>query len=404
MKQILPPGTYCTLLLSLVAALCILPCYAQPTDQAAFQQALESVESTTPIPASMAPHIGNFYSAQLGLTYPPCPCLPMNLPFWSLGNGFYIYDDLDVDYSSLYPSSPSSPSSFAPMASFASRFRPSPPPCGSGGQPYLTNVICTPTTNLGMTVQFDISGGVSNQVYDILTTTNLTALNASNSTWKWIGQGVTCDTYIFYNQPKAFSYYMLAPARPSVVIAWGDDSFAQSEPPLGLSNAVAVTAGFDFAGTLSSNALINLGVFPDSIFATQNPQTNQISRGTNVNGYYSYGIHSLSLPIGFATNGFLQFSGQSSWHVMTCHESFSGHLFDAEHSSYGHWFSKNAFGGTNYENTPAGAIGNCNECGCAPGTDVLIYWANGRMWSVAAWLSFGLQSGPIAIGDPFIVQ
>src|SRR5579883_2758230 len=112
------------------------------------------------------------------------------------------------------------------------------------GEPFLTNLIYTPSANyLRAIVQFNIAGGMSNQVYDILTTTNATSLSASNSTWTWLGQGYTSNTYVFYNQPGGASFYTLAPPRSSTVIAWGDDTYGQSDVPPGLSNVVAVAAG-----------------------------------------------------------------------------------------------------------------------------------------------------------------
>src|SRR5579884_2500442 len=55
---------------------------------------LAAIESTTPTPASEAPAFGTFYSAQFAGKLPPTPFLPMDVPFWSLGNGVYVYDDL----------------------------------------------------------------------------------------------------------------------------------------------------------------------------------------------------------------------------------------------------------------------------------------------------------------------
>src|SRR5579883_1912257 len=125
------------------------------------------------------------------------------------------------------------------------------------GEPFLTNLIYTPSANyLRAIVQFNIAGGMSNQVYDILTTTNATSLSASNSTWTWLGQGYTSNTYVFYNQPGGASFYTLAPPRSSTVIAWGDDTYGQSDVPPGLSNVVAVAGGFNFSLALKSDGTL----------------------------------------------------------------------------------------------------------------------------------------------------
>ena len=78
---------------------------AQPTATAPpaddLQILIQAVEATPPLPASIAPKAGNFYSAQHGLSWPPMPANAMNLPFWNLGNGFLLLDDLSVDYAAL---------------------------------------------------------------------------------------------------------------------------------------------------------------------------------------------------------------------------------------------------------------------------------------------------------------
>ena len=67
-----------------------------------FQVLLEALEATPPLPASAAPAFGNFWNAQQPPPlWPPVPMNFWNLPVWSLGDGSYIINDLDLNYSEL---------------------------------------------------------------------------------------------------------------------------------------------------------------------------------------------------------------------------------------------------------------------------------------------------------------
>ena len=63
---------------------------------------LQAVEMTTSLPASAAPVGGNFYTVQHAGNWPPLPGDIYGLPFWDLGDGFYLLDDRGVvDYAAL---------------------------------------------------------------------------------------------------------------------------------------------------------------------------------------------------------------------------------------------------------------------------------------------------------------
>src|SRR4051794_19490941 len=76
--------------------------------------------------------------------------------------------------------------------------------------------------------------------------------------------------------------------------------------------------------------------------------------------------HSLLLHNTFPVDGSVRFHGESSWFAITTHESFNGHRLEPSFSTYIRWYAANAFGGTNYQNTPAAAVANSDECGCNP--------------------------------------
>jgi hypothetical protein len=65
------------------------------------QAIIQAIISTPAQPASEAPKFGNFYSAQFGDKWPPLPADILNLPFWDLGEGFYLLCDTNVNYDAL---------------------------------------------------------------------------------------------------------------------------------------------------------------------------------------------------------------------------------------------------------------------------------------------------------------
>jgi alpha-tubulin suppressor-like RCC1 family protein len=73
------------------------------TNAAAEQAVLEAIEETTPVAASNVPASGTFYSAQHSpLSASPWPPLPgniNNLASWDLGDGNWLLDDTNFDYS-----------------------------------------------------------------------------------------------------------------------------------------------------------------------------------------------------------------------------------------------------------------------------------------------------------------
>jgi hypothetical protein len=72
---------------------------------------------------------------------------------------------------------------------------------------------------------------------------------------------------------------------------------------------------------------------------------------------------------------------------------------------YWMWFSQNAFGSTDYENTPVGAITNTD----APGVPTLPYpyyfnlWVAGKNFAICAWNARIVRYFQ-AVGDPFVTR
>jgi hypothetical protein len=130
--------------------------------------------------------------------------------------------------------------------------------------------------------------------------------------------------------------------------------------------------------------------------------TNHISFGTNVSGYLCWGDHS-SLGPGYATNGPI-WSGNSGWWLIQTIESFNGDRYETSQGNFTMWLLPNAFGGTNYSNTPVGAVTYLEEPFLPGNENSTIYfglWESGKNFAICAWNG---RNTPYfqAVGDPFI--
>ena len=124
----------------------------------------------------------------------------------------------------------------------------------------------------------------------------------------------------------------------------------------------------------------------------------------NLAGYLSWGHYGWYQD--YDLHGQVGFYGNSSWYIMGTIESYNGTLCYEfrHHGQYTDWFSANAFGSTNYESTPVGAIANTAE----PFGEVignpsvyLGFWASGKRFGTCAWQAGGLHQR-VVLGDPFV--
>jgi hypothetical protein len=107
-------------------------------------------------------------------------------------------------------------------------------------------------------------------------------------------------------------------------------------------------------------------------------------------------------------NGVVSFFGDSSWHLIETIESFNGMRsgYGSGHSTCVDWFSQDAFGGSNYTNTPVGAVCHTSEpglSGVSSGTVYFGYWERGKYFAICAWES-GSPCALLIIGDPLVVR
>jgi alpha-tubulin suppressor-like RCC1 family protein len=151
-----------------------------------------------------------------------------------------------------------------------------------------------------------------------------------------------------------------------------------------------------------------------SIFTTFEPSFT--TNATNVAGYYTCGWNcNTNTGFAFATNGAVKFFVNSGWYIMGTLDSFNGQrvpVLNAYESSFLTWFASNAFGGSNYSNTPVGAITHVDEPTTGGEENRYYYygdWALGTSFGITAWDA--LVNNPdgnfrecAVVGDPFTIK
>ena len=262
---------------------------AQPIAEATDETSavLQALTQITPQPATGTPEAGNFYTFQHGQDWPPLPGNVLNLPFWSLGDNFFVLDDRNVDYAELQAEAEALAAletAAAPMmrmsmmSSLSSSY-------AYGNPVYLTNMAAVIAYDGSTTASFSIAGGTNFVPYDILMTTNL----LSPIDWTWLGIGYTSNNYTFYSQPSDLAFYRLASPQRTLVLAWGLNYNGQCNVPPSLTNAVAVTGGSYHSIALLNNR--NLVAWGDNTYG----QTNVPADLTNAVVVTACGYHNLAL-------------------------------------------------------------------------------------------------------------
>ena len=162
-----------------------------------------------------------------------------------------------------------------------------------------------------------------------------------------------------------------------------------------------------YSESIVSNAitgLVDAGVQTNSIFYLYGYENGftlpHLTNAVNVAGYICWGWHS-SLGGSYPLN-MVQWSGNSGWWIIRTEESFNGQ----RSGQFLMWFSSNAFGGTNYSNTPIGGPTYVNEP-LATATDNQILfnlWASGKNLAICCWVARNPSTPPYlqVVGDPFV--
>jgi Kelch motif/Galactose oxidase, central domain len=159
-------------------------------------------------------------------------------------------------------------------------------------------------------------------------------------------------------------------------------------------------AGFGL-GQVFQTGMLALNPTANSVYV---PQTSPIiNSATDLSGYFSWGVHA-GLPATYAVDGTVTFNGRSSWFLIATAESFNGQQ-GCSQGCYPRWFAANAFGGSAYGQTPAGAATHVEEpytSGINSGA-YFAMWEAGYLFAEAAWNSRNTDKY-LALGDPLITR
>ena len=146
------------------------------------------------------------------------------------------------------------------------------------------------------------------------------------------------------------------------------------------------------------------GVPSSAVTYTPITNTTHITLATNVAGYLTWGYNG-GLPDTYAIDGTISFFGASTWYLIETIESYNGQRNGGGfEGNFLDWYASNAFGGTNYSNTPVGAISTVEEPLLGGNGDPGLYfglWVTGNNFGICAWNS---RTSPYmqAVGDPLL--
>ena len=131
----------------------------------------------------------------------------------------------------------------------------------------------------------------------------------------------------------------------------------------------------------------------------------------NIAGYMCWGAHSAltaeyPTTSGYTNSGYVKWVGTNRWWIIETPESLNGQRVTPSGSpgTFIRWFSAGAFGGTNYSNTPVGAVTHVDEPQLPGVNDATKYfgsWASGENFAIAAWNSRRTAYFQ-AVGDPLV--
>jgi len=189
--------------------------------------------------------------------------------------------------------------------------------------------------------------------------------------------------------------------------AGGRELSARSPPPCCFNSDVTPWDGSRFGLDKKSRVWLNAGsVGNEKNTVNKKDRADPLTYSLNPTNF------GLTLGVHFnATNGaYAWWSGQSSWWIIQTMESFNGTRFTPCQGDVNSWFATNAFGGSNYSNTPVGGVSNVDEPALIGNNSPGLYlplWASGHNLAQAAWISQQsaepfYQPELQVVGDPFV--
>lgn len=140
----------------------------------------------------------------------------------------------------------------------------------------------------------------------------------------------------------------------------------------------------------------------------RSPEQSHFSQAHDVLGYTTWGQNS-DWGGQYMLDGSIRFSGNSGWYIIDTFESFNGTwtygAVAGEHfqGNFIKWFSRKAFGGNNYENTPVAAVTTVEEPSLVGKNKPELFscWDAGNLFIDCAW-STARSPYFQAVGDPWV--
>ncbi len=182
---------------------------------------------------------------------------------------------------------------------------------------------------------------------------------------------------------------------------YGNTNYCDDSRP-GYGSPATDEANLARAGVLAVNPSASV-IYSNTAYA--GTLAGHILNATNVAGYFSWGVHGYygDTNSAYATNGTINFSGNSRWYLLQTYESYNGQRFNPQQGMFLQWFTSGSFGGTNYSNIPVGAVAHVDEPGTIGNYSAIYFglWASGKNFAACSWVS---RAKPyhLAIGDPWV--
>jgi IgGFc binding protein len=241
-----------------------------PTSSDDLATMIQAVELTTPQAAESAVSGSTFWSAQRP-NFPPFPANFNNTPVWDLGNGVWLLDDVNVDYSAA--------TSHGGMRAMDESGPPIPGDGDGGGtniysssfqgEVFTTNQLwlqILSKTNTTAHLLIHRPWNITNGVYNLFYTTNI----LPPVSWQWVLQTAAGQTNLTVtNATDAQGFYRLGPPDSTGTDFWltfcninvnGDDFYDAIQnalPSLYISSATACTGTVTIPGlTINSSLLV----------------------------------------------------------------------------------------------------------------------------------------------------
>jgi hypothetical protein len=230
----------------------------------------------------------------------------------------------------------------------------------------------------------------------------VTHINMRDNDIYLVGTASACTNYICKLQSIGTNYspgnLFISAGAPR----YGNTNYYFDDTRIGYAAPSPWTGAEAKASVLSANPTASV-VYSNFVDWADNTNfVGHITNGLNVAGYLSWGAHSSLLNEYAIYPRAISWQGNSGWWIIETMESFNGQPRGGQ-GDFNMWFDHRAFGGTNYQNTPVGAVTHVDEPWGAWNDPQLYFglWEAGRNFAVCAWNS---RRTPYfqAVGDPFV--